>query len=564
MSSAITCPSCSFRFEITEVMSAQLAEQIRAELEAELGPERQRLARQSEELLKRQAALEQSRQGLDDEILKRMAVERERLNAEARRKAAEDVAVELRDRDEQLKEAAGKLKHAQERELVWRKRERELDQAQEELARKQEEMADALRRQLAQERQKLLEEGQTKAATAFAEQITDRDRRIQECEEQIKAGQAAQQAVRDREQELSRLQEELRAQRDNLQEQVKAELARERQRLIEQVAEKAREEAAAEIKERETQLDELRGKLKAAAENELALRKRAQELSDKADQMELEVARRLDEERGKIRQNARKEADVEHELAIRQKEVQMDQMRRQIEDLRRKAEQGSQQLQGEALEVALEDLLRRHFPADSIGEVPKGVRGADVMQLVCGGGVECGSILWESKRTKNWSDGWLEKLRDDQRAAKADLAIIVTSAMPAGEDHFCCMDGVWVCSWSCAVAAAGALRVGLLEVAKARRAMEGQNGKMEQVYQYLASPQFKHRMTGILEAFVTMQRDLESEKRALQTQWNKRQKQLERAIDCTTGLYGDFRGMIGGTLSEIEGMSLLQLEADNG
>ena len=263
--------------------------------------------------------------------------------------------------------------------------------------------------------------------------------------------------------------------------------------------------------------------------------------------------RQLDEERAKIRDDAKQEAIAERELKEAEKEKIIGDLRRQIAELQRKSEQGSQQLQGEVLELSLEDQLRQRFPFDEITPVPKGIHGGDVLQTVRdASGTECGRILWESKRTKNWSDGWLSKLRDDQRAAKAQLAILVSVELPSDLRTFRHIDGVWVTSTACAIGVASALRAGLLEVAAAKRSTEGRNDKMELLYSYLSGQEFRHRIEGIVEAFVTLREELEAEKRSTQRMWARREKQLERAVAQTTGMYGDLSGIIGASLPQIE------------
>jgi len=194
--------------------------------------------------------------------------------------------------------------------------------------------------------------------------------------------------------------------------------------------------------------------------------------------------------------------------------------------------------------------------------VPKGINGADLLHRVMdGSGQECGTILWESKRTKSWQKVWLSKLRDDKRTAKAHVAIIVSAALPSDVPHFGFVEDVWICGWPLVRGAAMALRHGILNAARSERAMQGQQTKMELVYDYLSSPEFYNRVTGIVESFQSMKNDLDSEKRAYQRIWNKREKQLDRAIENTAGMYGDLQGIIGSTLREIEGVSLPMLEA---
>jgi hypothetical protein len=200
--------------------------------------------------------------------------------------------------------------------------------------------------------------------------------------------------------------------------------------------------------------------------------------------MDLTIQKQVQAELAAVRDQAKQEAEAALTLRVREKEEQIASMQRQIEDLRRKAEQGSQQLQGEVQELALEAMLRQKFPRDAFDPVPKGEFGGDLIQHVVGPtGQICGSMLWEAKRTKNWSDGWLGKLREDQRAAKADVALIVSHALPKGLQTFDQIDGVWVTEPRYAVAVAIALRESLIALAAARLAGEGQQTKMELVYQ---------------------------------------------------------------------------------
>ena len=230
-------------------------------------------------------------------------------------------------------------------------------------------------------------------------------------------------------------------------------------------------------------------------------------------------------------------------------------MARQIEDLKRRAEQGSQQLQGEVLELALEATLRARFPGDLIEPVPKGELGADVVQRVLGPtGQPCGAILWEGKRTRNWSDGWLAKLRDDQRALGAEMAIIVSEALPKGVERFDQVDGVWVSDWKCALPLAMALRRSLIELALLRTARDGQATKMELVYDYLTGPRFRHRVAAIVERFTDMKADLDRERKMMLRSWAKREAQINGVIEATVGLYGDLQGIAGKALPEIEGL----------
>ena len=323
-------------------------------------------------------------------------------------------------------------------------------------------------------------------------------------------------------------------------------------------AKKLAEEAiGVELKDRTSQVAELAAKLQKANANELELRKQERQLKAKTEELELTVARQLDDERDKIRAAAKKQATEEHQLKEAESKKVISDLSRKIDDLKRKAEQGSVQVQGEVQELALESMLQTAFPADTIDPVGKGVNGADCLQTVRSTtGALSGSILWESKRTKSFSKSWLSKLRDDQRSKRASIAVIVTQAMPDNVDTFAIIDGVWVCSWQCAKGLAMALRAGLIEVGKNQLAAEGRVEKMEMVYNYLSSKEFFQSVQGIAEAFITMRSDLDSEKRSTKRLWNKREKQIERAIDNTASLYGDLQGIIGASMPLIEGLSL--------
>jgi hypothetical protein len=338
---------------------------------------------------------------------------------------------------------------------------------------------------------------------------------------------------------------------------------RERERVqIEARARKTAEDASrVEVKELEAQLDAKSKKLDDSQRQELTLRRKAQELEDREKHLKLEVQRTLDQERSKIRDDAAAKVTEEHYLKDREKDLQLAEMRRQIEELKRKAEQGSQQTQGEALEVAMEELLASQFPSDEIQPVLKGARGADVLHRVYGPtGRQVGTILWESKRTKNWNEGWVQKLKDDQREAKADIAVIVSTVLRRDIDRIGQADGVWVADFGSFLGLATALRATLIQVAQARSSLVGRTEKMELLYTYLSGPEFRQRVEAIVESFVAMREDLEAEKRAMERQWAKREKQIERVVHSTTGMYGDLEGMIGASLPHIE---LLKLPAGN-
>lgn len=372
------------------------------------------------------------------------------------------------------------------------------------------------------------------------------------------------QAMRDKEKLLADAKAKL---DEQVASQVDEQLKKDRARIAAEEARKAKQAAAADLEQSARDLAELQevlrsreAKLAEAQKAQADLIKKQRELDDAKRELELTVEKRVQESLTLTRQQAKKEAEEEQKLKVMEKEQTIAAMQKQIEDLKRRAEQGSQQLQGEVQELELENLLRTKFPFDTIDPVPKGEFGGDVLhRVVSAGGQSSGTILWESKRTKNWSDGWLAKLREDQRTAKAEIAVIVSHVLPKGVETFEMVEGIWVTHPRAALPVAAILRQSLLELALARQASEGQQTKTEMIYQYLTGPRFRHRVEAIVEAFSTMQEDLDKERKAIMKQWAKREEQIERVMGATVGMYGDLQGIAGKSLQEIEGLDLLAL-----
>jgi len=363
---------------------------------------------------------------------------------------------------------------------------------------------------------------------------------------------------------LHEREEALEQSRRSLEGEIAERLTKERGRLQQEAISKAQEVIAVDLQDLRSQLAETKEKLGAAQQAELQLRKERRELENEKQALELTVNRKLDEERAKIREEAKREADEQHHLQEADKEKLVNDLRGQIDELKRKSEQGSQQAQGEVMEMELEDFLGTHFPFDTLEAVPVGVHGGDLLHGVHdGNGFHCGTILWESKRTKAWNDGWLPKLRDDQRAARAHVAVLVTAEMPKGLSTFGCIDGVWVTTRSCLLGLVTALRAGMVEIGRAKRSVEGKQNKIEHLYTYLAGSEFRQRVEGIVEAFMSLKEDLESEKRSMQRLWAKREKQIERAVLNTAGLYGDFGGILGSSLPQIANLELAVIAAES-
>ena len=317
------------------------------------------------------------------------------------------------------------------------------------------------------------------------------------------------------------------------------------QRAHADAAKKAEKKVAQELAGLKNQVKDQAKDLEEARRLELSMRKKERELERKQQELELTVAREIDKERTRLVTETQERLADEYRLKDAEKERQLGDMRRQIEDLKRKAEQGSQQLQGEAGEGELESLLRANFPSDEIRAIGQGVRGADVHQVVIDHrGGKIGAILWECKNTRNWSDGWIAKLKQDQRSRHADVAVLVTATLPKGCTRFALIEGVLVTDFACAAGLAAVLRANLCQLAQTRRAAISKEESLELLYRYLSGVEFRHRVEAVVEAFTAMRHDLDQERRATERQWARRSRQIDAVTFNVSGMYGDLQGLV--------------------
>jgi hypothetical protein len=371
-----------------------------------------------------------------------------------------------------------------------------------------------------------------------------------------------------REASLRQSQQEIARAREAIDDEVSKRLRTERSAIAVAETAKARLAVAGDLEQRDRQVAELRqnltdnnNKLAAAQRAQIDVMRKSRELDDARRELQLSVESKVQASLIAVREKARLDAEEGLKIRLSEKEHQIAGMQRKIEDLLRRAEQGSQQAQGEVLEVELESQLRARFPRDLIEPVPKGEFGGDVVQHVFGAGQSCGTILWESKRTKTWNDAWLAKLRDDQRAAKAETALIVSSALPKGVEAFDLIENVWVADPRFAIPLAIALRQSLIDVAGSRLTQQGQQTKMALIYGYLTGPRLRHRIDAIVEKFTDMREDLDRERKAMTRLWARREEQRRCVLDSTAGLYGDIQGIAGRAMPEIESLDVLVIDA---
>jgi len=334
----------------------------------------------------------------------------------------------------------------------------------------------------------------------------------------------------------------IKEERSKLQQEIKKELEKEQEESFELLKK--------ELAQKSSEVKEL-SKVKIEIEK-IKREKDEIELKIKA-QAEAQLNQKLKEEREKIQ----KSIEETNELKFRQKEEQLKQLQEQLKIAQRKAEQGSMQLQGEVQELAIEEFLQDKFPFDVIEEIKKGARGGDCIQIVHTREVQnCGKIYYESKRTKEFQKTWIEKFKADMREKGADIGVLVTAVLPNGMDRMGMVDGVWVCTYEEFKGLSFVLRDSLIKLYHAKKSDENKTDKMSLLYQYLTSNEFKMQVEAIVEGFSTMQSDLDKEKRAMAKIWKQREKQLEKVLENTIGLYGSIKGIAGNAVGHVKALEL--------
>lgn len=257
------------------------------------------------------------------------------------------------------------------------------------------------------------------------------------------------------------------------------------------------------------------------------------------------------------REKIRKQEEDKNELKFKEYQKQSDDQKKLIEEMKRKQEQGSMQLQGEVMELAIEEWLASNFPLDTIDEIKKGVNGADCLQIVNTRGLQnCGTIYYESKRSKAFQPAWIEKFKNDIRAKKVNLGVLVTEVMPSGMDRMGFKDGIWICTFEEFKGLSAVLRQSVIKVSEAVQSQENKGDKMEMLYDFLTSNEFRLQMEGIVEGFSQMEADLTAEKRSTMAHWKKREKQIHKVVSNTIHMYGSIRGIAGNAIQTVKALEL--------
>ncbi|MBU0486927.1 MAG: DUF2130 domain-containing protein [Bacteroidetes bacterium] len=330
-----------------------------------------------------------------------------------------------------------------------------------------------------------------------------------------------------------------------------------RKKAEEEAARKVREESAMQIQSMKEELEKQNGKVMELSKRELDLLKLQSELTEKQQLLEIESQKKMLEKQKEIEENITRREAEKHEMVKREYQKQIDDQKKLVEEMQRKAEQGSMQLQGEVQELALEELLRETFRQDIVSEVAKGVKGADCVLTVRNNSMrECGRIIFESKRTKAFSSSWIEKLKQDMIAGRADVAVIVTQALPDGIQGIGMKDGVWICSFQHVRGLVLALREGVMKIYMAQSANENKGDKMSSLYSYLTSEEFRQQLTNIVEGFMGLKAQIFKERASMERMWKEREKQIEKVLMSTTSMAGTLSGISEGAIGHVQALEI--------
>ncbi len=333
------------------------------------------------------------------------------------------------------------------------------------------------------------------------------------------------------------------------------------EKKLEAEREKMRERVNEEFNSKYAELEDRVGvkekHLEEAQKRESEERKRRIDLEETVREQKIVSERQLEEEKAKMQEKMRKEYDVEYNLERRENQQKIEGLMKKVQELSQKLEQGSQQIQGEVLEEELEERVRGAFPSDSIHPIPQGTKGPDLIQTIRNQvGIESGRIAWEAKRTKEWNDEWIGKLKEDLVKHNSEVGIIVTKSLPKDVAAFGMRNGILITNFENAIPLAMIARANLMELARQKRLGENSDETRDILYNYLTSTQFRQRVEAVAEGIVRMRSDIETERRSMERQWSKRTKEIERTIGNFSGMFGDLQGIIGSSLPNVKYLSL--------
>ena len=553
----IECPNCGTEIPVTEALARPMLEAERSRLETEARQRSSALETRAKDLQNQQQSLELRKQDvlsketdIDRIIQERMGTERQQIAAAEARRIEGHFQEQLDAAHNQQRAQSAKIGELQRSEIDFRKKtialEEQTRQMELDIARQVDAERDRIREQAVSDEQKRVESHLAQREAHFHQQLDAANN--QQRAQSLKITQLQQAEIDFRKKSIA-LEEQTRQMELDIARQVDAE----RDRIREQAVNEEQKRSESMLNAKEKSFAILGEQLREAQGKELALRKDREALENEKRSNDLHVQRRIDEERQAVRAATQKEECDRHHLKVAEKDKLIADMNKQIADLQHKGQQTSSWLKGETQELELESILRIQFPKDHFEAIAAGRPGGDLIQIVFGpNGLSCGSILWESKRTKSWQDGWLQKIRDDQRSAHTTVCVIVSAALPKGLDSFDRIDDVWVASFDLAVPLAKALHQTLTQNAFYQNASQDRNTKADRIYNYVTGQDLNQRVSAIVEGYKGLRSNLEKEKQATTAAWAKREKFHEMLLSGTAGLYGDMLSIAGSSMPEIE------------
>jgi hypothetical protein len=358
-------------------------------------------------------------------------------------------------------------------------------------------------------------------------------------------------------QEKAEFEQKKKQENELFQEKLQSQLKEEKILIEQKVKSKLLEEQSEQFKALQTELNEKSEQVKELNRSKAEIEKLKREKSELKEAAEAEAQKKLNETLSLEKEKIRKTEAEKNELRFKEMEMQLEAQKKLTEEMKRKQEQGSMQLQGEVQELAIEEWLAVQFPLDSIEEIKKGARGGDCIQIVNTRAVQnCGSIYYESKRSKDFQPTWIEKFKADIRDKGANIGVLVTEVMPSNMDRMGLKDGVWICNYEEFKGLCAVLRETIVKLNTAISSQENKGDKMDMLYTFLTGNTFRMQVEAIVEGFTQMKSDLESEKRSMQRIWKQREKQIDKVITNTVDMYGSIKGIAGNAIQSVKALEL--------
>ncbi|HAY34272.1 MAG TPA: DUF2130 domain-containing protein [Ignavibacteria bacterium] len=539
----INCPNCGVDIDVDEVFKQKAEEDIRKSYDEKLSKQVGILNKKKEEVDAEKLRIKKLIEEQDDIIRTKLIEEREKVKKEAEFTAKRELEFELIKLKQDIDAKSKENRQYKLKEVDVLNKEKELKE-------KEEQMKLDMKRKMLQ----MESEIQEKAVKAEQERneirMMEYDRQLEEQKKQLNE-------MKKKEVEFINKEQELRDREEQLKLDMEKQMIDKSKMIEEKIIKREQEKSEIRKQEYEKLLEEQKNELSEMKKKEIDFKNKEQELRKKEEQLKLDMERQLAESLNAIEEKTIRREQEKNELKNREYEKQLEDQKKMIDELKKKSEQGSLQLQGEIQELAIEDFLRNAFPFDKITEVKKGEKGADAIQTVINNfQQECGKIIYESKRTKAFSDNWIVKLKEDQIKQQADIAVIVTETMPKDLDRFGQKHGVWICNFSEVKSLSLVLREMLLRTHTVKTVNENRGDKMEMLYSYLTSSEFRQQVESIVEGFTSMQNDLNKEKIAMEKIWSSREKQIRKVLINTSSMFGSIKGLAGSSIQEIKALEM--------